>query len=104
MVHDVSIKTSDVIVPQQTLFLLILPRTFCIMGQGGGQVPAVFKCSVFVAEGENHNWSLNSRNPWAADPYTKNTELWNWERRGSTEHYLSCLVKLLNWDLNLQKL
>lgn len=50
VVHDVSIKTPDVMFPQQTLFLLILPGTLCVMGQGRGQVPAIFNCSVFVAK------------------------------------------------------
>lgn len=63
MVHDTSIKTSDVMFPQQTLFLLILPGTLWVMGQGRGQILAIFKLSVFAAEGENHNWSLNSKNP-----------------------------------------
>lgn len=45
-----SIKTPDVMFPQQALFLLILPGTLCVMGQGGGQVPAIVKCSIFVAE------------------------------------------------------
>lgn len=51
MVHDVSIKTSDVMFPQQTLYLLIFPGTLCVMGQDGVQVPAIFKSPVFVAEG-----------------------------------------------------
>lgn len=44
------------------------------MGQSGGQVPAIFKWSVFVAEGYNNNWSLNSRNPNETDLHGIHTQ------------------------------